>query len=234
MTVAVIGGNVRVSMRSLARGTLAAAAIAGLQLLGWALARPGGFASAPARPAAIVVMAAFAFAYAPSFRIGGRAHAESHAQHVMLAALAVFVPAGLVATPWLDARDDLLPWLRLDSPALRSAGVVVLALGAALQVWTVLTLGALYTPRVAILPGHTLVTSGPYGVVRHPFYAGALAMILGFPSAYGLWAGLPAAVLALPPLVWRMNAEERLLSEEFGEAYELLRARTKRLVPFVY
>jgi protein-S-isoprenylcysteine O-methyltransferase Ste14 len=58
----------------------------------------------------------------------------------------------------------------------------------------------------------------------------ALGWGLGFNTA----VGVVLALLNIPPLVARMNAEERLLSSEFGVAYEAYRARTARLIPGVY
>jgi len=47
-------------------------------------------------------------------------------------------------------------------------------------------------------------------------------------------AGLILAALLIPPLVARMHSEERLLASEFGEDYRAYRARTWRLIPYVY
>jgi protein-S-isoprenylcysteine O-methyltransferase Ste14 len=43
-----------------------------------------------------------------------------------------------------------------------------------------------------------------------------------------------AVALNIPPLVARMNADERLLNSEFGVVYEAYRARAARLIPGVY
>jgi protein-S-isoprenylcysteine O-methyltransferase Ste14 len=62
----------------------------------------------------------------------------------------------------------------------RWLGVVLFAAGGALRIWPVFVLGPRFSGLVAIQPGHTLATSGPYRIVRHPSY-------LGLPST--LWDG---------------------------------------------
>jgi hypothetical protein len=81
--------------------------------------------------------------------------------------------------------------------------------------------------------GHTLVTSGIYGVIRHPSYLGLLVNSLGWALAFRSGVGVLLAALLIPPLVARIRAEERLLRSQFGE-YEVYRSRTSRLIPGVY
>lgn len=94
-------------------------------------------------------------------------------------------------------------------------------------------LGRRFSGLVAIQPGHTLVTTGTYGVIRNPSYLGLLVNSLGWALAFRSGAGV-LAVLMIPPLVARMGAEERLLRAHFGAEYEAYRARTWRLIPGLY
>ena len=87
---------------------------------------------------------------------------------------------------------------------------------------------------VAIQPGHTLVTSGVYGVIRNPSYLGLLINSLGWALAFRSGVGVLLTALLIPPLVARMRAEERLLRSQFGDEYEAYCARTSRLIPGVY
>jgi protein-S-isoprenylcysteine O-methyltransferase Ste14 len=107
-------------------------------------------------------------------------------------------------------------------------------LGTSLQLWAMRSLGDWYTPRVAILEGHQLVSTGPYRLLRHPAYTGIMATGLGFSAAFGFWTGLLYIPAGLPVVLRRMDAEERLLAEEFGEEYRAMMNRTWRLVPYVY
>jgi len=103
-----------------------------------------------------------------------------------------------------------------------------------LRLWPVAVLGHRFSGLVAIQPGHALETSGPYSIVRHPSYLGLLISTIGWGLVFNSVVGVLLALLNIPPLVARMNSEERLLSSEFGPAYDAYRARTARLIPGVY
>jgi protein-S-isoprenylcysteine O-methyltransferase Ste14 len=87
---------------------------------------------------------------------------------------------------------------------------------------------------VAIQPGHTLVTTGLYGVVRHPSYLGLLVNSLGWALAFRSGVGVLLTALLIPPLVARIGAEERLLRSQFGGEYQDYCNRTSRLIPGFY
>ena len=82
--------------------------------------------------------------------------------------------------------------------------------------------------------GHRVVSDGPYAIVRHPMYGGALLLILGTPLLLGSWWGLatvPAIVLLLGT---RAVLEERTLARELdGYADYATRVRY-RLIPMVW
>lgn len=136
-----------------------------------------------------------------------------------------------VCLPAYADREGI--WV-IDGAPVRWAGVALFALGGALRLWPVFVLGNRFSGLVAIQPGHTLVTGGVYGVIRHPSYLGLLVGSLGWGMAFNSWVGVLLAAALLPPLVARMNAEERLLLSQFGDEYATFRARTSRLVPGVY
>ncbi|HZB92687.1 MAG TPA: isoprenylcysteine carboxylmethyltransferase family protein, partial [Stellaceae bacterium] len=147
--------------------------------------------------------------------------------------IAVFTVIGL-ADAILPAYTDRRAFWTIDGDAVRWIGVVLFAAGGALRIWPVFVLGNRFSGLVAIQPGHALVTTGIYGVVRNPSYLGVIVMTAGWGLAFRSGVGLLLTVLFLPPLIARMNAEERLLRSEFGDAYEAYRARTARLIPWVY
>ncbi|MGE5179718.1 MAG: methyltransferase family protein [Bacteroidota bacterium] len=133
--------------------------------------------------------------------------------------------------PYMDARGI---WVLPGGDALRWTGLVVLAAGAALRVGPMLALGDRFASVAAIQEGHALQTSGIYGVVRHPSYVGILLMDVGFAGVFRS----AVAVALLPVVFWmfkrRMDVEEQLLVEEFGDHYRGYMGRTARLVPGVY
>ena len=87
---------------------------------------------------------------------------------------------------------------------------------------------------VAIQPGHTLVTTGIYRVIRHPSYLGLLINSLGWALVFRSGVGMLLTALLIPPLLARIRAEEALLRTQFGAEYEAYCTRTWRLIPGVY
>jgi len=87
---------------------------------------------------------------------------------------------------------------------------------------------------VAIQPGHTLVTSGLYGVIRHPSYLGLLLNALGWALAFRSGVGVLLTAMLILPLLARIHAEERLLRTQFGGEYDVYCNRTSRLIPGLY
>jgi protein-S-isoprenylcysteine O-methyltransferase len=127
---------------------------------------------------------------------------------------------------------------RLDfaprSPA-TAAGLVIFAAGIALRWSAIVHLGRFFTVDVAIAADHRLINSGPYRLLRHPSYTGALLGFCGLGICLRNWAAL--AALGVPPLVvflWRMRIEEDALVAAFGERYRDYMRRTWRLIPFIY
>ena len=79
-----------------------------------------------------------------------------------------------------------------------------------------------------------MVTTGVYGVVRHPSYLGLLVNSLGWALAFRSGVGVLLTGLLIPPLLARIRAEERLLRTQFGDEYDLYCTRTSRLIPTLY
>lgn len=147
--------------------------------------------------------------------------------------LAVFGVLGLldvVLPPWTDWKAI---WT-IDGDAIRWLGVALFAAGGALRLWPVFVLGDRFSGLVAIQPGHTLVTSGIFGVIRNPSYLGALLFTLGWGLAFRSGVGVVLAALFILPLIARIRSEEALLRSQFGADYDAYCARTFRLIPGVY
>jgi len=70
------------------------------------------------------------------------------------------------------------------------------------------------------------VTSGVYGVIRHPSYLGLLVNSLGWALAFRSGIGVLLTALTIPPLLARIRAEETLLRSEFGRDYDVYCGRT--------
>jgi protein-S-isoprenylcysteine O-methyltransferase Ste14 len=69
----------------------------------------------------------------------------------------------------------------------------------------------------------------------HPAYAGYLVMALGLSLGYSSLAGLlTIIILLLPSLIYRINVEEKLLADHFGEVYRQYIQTTKHLIPGIW
>jgi len=87
---------------------------------------------------------------------------------------------------------------------------------------------------IKIYEGQKVVTTGPYGLVRHPNYAGDLPLVLGIPLALGSWWGLVVFALLIPAMVWRIHDEEKLLKKDLRGYAEYTRKVRYRLVPYIW
>jgi protein-S-isoprenylcysteine O-methyltransferase Ste14 len=87
---------------------------------------------------------------------------------------------------------------------------------------------------VEVGAGQTVVTTGPYAVVRHPMYSGALLIFLGTPLALGSWWGLVPSVPMTGTIVWRLLDEERYLDRNLPGYREYRQSLRWRLVPWVW
>lgn len=207
---------------------LSVALFLGLAVLGW-----GGFGpffANPARVSLVVVTIAMLAAGLLSRASLSSGEREDRGNRWVIAALgAVSLLAG-----FLPAFTDRMEIATLDGDTLRWIGVAVYAIGGVVRLGPVFALGSRFSGLVAIQPGHQLLTTGFYAVIRHPSYLGILLICLGWALAFRSIAGIVLALTTVPILIARIEAEERLLAERFGAEYEAWRARTWRMVPGVW
>jgi protein-S-isoprenylcysteine O-methyltransferase Ste14 len=147
--------------------------------------------------------------------------------------LIAFGLLGLLAG-YLPAYTDRREFWTIDGDTIRWLGVLLFAVGGALRLWPVFVLGHRFSGLVAIQPGHELVTSGVYRVVRHPSYLGLLVNSLGWAFAFRSAVGVLLTALLLPPLLARIRAEEKMLRTQFDGEYDAYCSRTSRLLPGIY
>src|SRR3954451_3845272 len=155
--------------------------------------------------------------------------AESDRTQKLIQALAALLLFGMLVVPGLDHRfgwSDVPAWIAF-------AGDGLVALGFYL-IFLTFRENSYAAGVIEIGSGQTVVATGPYEVVRHPMYSGALVMTLGIPLALGSLWGL----LLWPPMVavlaWRLVEEEKFLVRTLP-AYADYCAYTRwRLVPPLY
>jgi protein-S-isoprenylcysteine O-methyltransferase Ste14 len=200
----------------------------GLAVLGW-----GGFAAFFSHPAlTVVAIATVIMSVVASFSSGNLSSGEREDRDNRWV-IAAFAVIGLLEA-YLPAYTDRKGFWTLDGDSVRWIGVVLFIFGGALRILPVFVLGHRFSGLVAIQPGHTLVLTGIYGVIRHPSYLGLLVNALGWALTFRSGVGVLLTVLTIAPLVARINSEEALLHAQFGAEYDAYRARTSRLIPGVY
>jgi protein-S-isoprenylcysteine O-methyltransferase Ste14 len=200
----------------------------GLAILGW-----GGFAGFFSQPALIALASTLVVLTGVALFSGGNlspGECEDRANRWVIAA---FGAIGVVAA-YLPAYTDRKGFWVLDGDSVRWLGVGLFAAGGALRLWPVFVLGHRFSGLVAIQPGHRLVTSGVYRIIRNPSYLGLLVNSLGWALAFRSGVGVLLTALLVPPLVARITAEERLLRSHFGDEYDAYRRHTWRLIPGLY
>jgi protein-S-isoprenylcysteine O-methyltransferase Ste14 len=115
----------------------------------------------------------------------------------------------------------------------RVVATLIIALGAWLVCWALHYFGS-WRLRAKLDEGHQLATGGPFKLVRHPIYMGLNLLALGtavwIPTAT-LWASL---LLMLVGSDLRARAEEKLLTQVFGDAYSDYCNHTSRFLPGIY
>jgi protein-S-isoprenylcysteine O-methyltransferase Ste14 len=201
--------------------------------LGLAILGGGGwsaFFSHPARVALVVITCLLAGAALFSGGNLSPGEREDRGNRWVIVALGLI---GLLSA-YLPAYTDRKDAWTFYGDTVRWLGVLLFAAGGAPRLWPVFVLGRRFSGLVAIQPGHELVTTGVYGLIRHPSYLGLLVNALGWALAFRSGVGVLLAALLVPPLLARIRAEERLLRARFGDAYDAYRSRTWRLLPGLY
>ena len=88
--------------------------------------------------------------------------------------------------------------------------------------------------KIQTARGHRVVSDGPYAIVRHPMYGGALLLIVGTPLLLGSWWGLATVPVIVLLLGIRAVMEERTLAREL-DGYADYAARVRyRLIPGIW
>lgn len=120
-------------------------------------------------------------------------------------------------------------------PALSYLGIVVDSACLWLFYRTHRDLGHNWSVSLDLRERHTLVTTGVYGLVRHPMYSGfwlmALAQLLLLPN----WIAGPAGLVGFGILFFgRVGREEEMMISAFGDVYRTYMRQTARVVPWIY
>jgi protein-S-isoprenylcysteine O-methyltransferase Ste14 len=138
-----------------------------------------------------------------------------------------------IAAP-LAELAGLAPFALLDRPVVRFGGVVLVVLGTALTIGAQLAMGESWRGDVDPDVRTSLVTSGPFALVRNPIFTGAGLTATGLALVVPNVLSLAMLVLFLAGLEIQVRlVEEPYLLRVHGEAYRRYAARTGRFVPRV-
>jgi protein-S-isoprenylcysteine O-methyltransferase Ste14 len=154
-----------------------------------------------------------------------------------LSIVAMFIQGLGFAFAWGIGRKHFTPFLPMidwRAQYLVAIAIVVLVIGSLIFVTAaVRTLGRQWSLQARVLEHHELVQRGPYRIVRHPIYTGMFGLLVAGSLAHGHWLGLLLASLVYYfGTIMRIRAEERLLREQFGGAYEEYARSVPAFIPF--
>jgi len=168
--------------------------------------------------------------------------------------LALFFVPGVTLSLYLYRRDPQLIERRLQSKekirdqrlllrVLKPVFVVAFLLavvsqavflGGLLLAFWVMKVNRYASRTIQVEAGQTVISSGPYAVVRHPMYSGSILMWISTPLALGSYVALPAFAVLIPLYVLRLLNEEKVFRQELPGYLEYC-ARTRfLLVPRVW
>jgi protein-S-isoprenylcysteine O-methyltransferase Ste14 len=162
-------------------------------------------------------------------RVYGGPTAEKETSQKIIQSLTSLAFIAMLVLPGLDHR---FAWSMVPLNA-EVAGDVLVVLGF-LIIFFVYKENSFASATIGVYAGQTVISTGPYALVRHPMYVGGFLMFLGMPLALGSWWGLLILAAVMPAFIWRIIDEERFLAEELPGYAEYKNKVRWRLIRFVW
>jgi protein-S-isoprenylcysteine O-methyltransferase Ste14 len=160
-------------------------------------------------------------------KVGPAAEQEPAQKIIMAITLGGFL--AIMLLPGFDRRwhwSSVPAWLVL----LADAGVIA----SFVVFFVVMKQNSYAAATIRVEADQPVISTGLYGVVRHPMYAGALLLLVCIPLALGSYWTLLILVPLLPVLAWRLLDEERFLLANLPGYTDYCRKVRYRLVPGVW
>ena len=179
---------------------------------------------------AAVIPLLLAYADTPFRTFGQKFLSQRSAERLVLFSIELNLLLLWALTKLLLMRDASLVQPGFEG-ALTVAGVVLAWTATAFAIWARVALGRWFSGTFGVKPGHALITTGPYGIVRHPMYTGFVVLGVGLALAWNSAVTLGFTLLYVLPFWMHTMIEEQMFGVHFGEAYAAYKARVPRLVP---
>ncbi|QIW24109.1 isoprenylcysteine carboxylmethyltransferase family protein [Sulfolobus sp. S-194] len=113
-------------------------------------------------------------------------------------------------------------------------GLILMIAGESFRLSAILTLGKYFSPIVTVYSDQRVISWGPYNLVRHPAYGGAIILLLGVALSLRSLFSLSLILIDITVYNYRANLEERLLTQNLGEEYLNYKKRVKKkFIPYV-
>lgn len=114
-------------------------------------------------------------------------------------------------------------------------GLFLIIAGMSLRLFAIFSLKTYFNANVSIHHDHKLKTDGIYSIVRHPSYTGALLSFFGLGLSQGNWISLLIIFIPITiAFIYRINIEEKVLSENFKDDYLDYKRKSKKLIPYIF
>jgi protein-S-isoprenylcysteine O-methyltransferase Ste14 len=159
---------------------------------------------------------------------GGPAAEKEKSQKIIMAfTYLFFIP--LIVFPGLDYHfgwSEVLPYLVIIGDSFVVLGLFIDFL--------VFRENSYASAIIEVGKEQRVISTGPYAVVRHPYYFGASIMLLGIPLALGSWRAFFFVFLLLAAIVWRLLDEEKFLIENLPGYKSYCQKMRYRLIPFIW
>ena len=159
-------------------------------------------------------------------------HDDAKAWDKILSPL-VGLGGGLI--PLVAGLDALLGWSGSFNFSIKIISLILILFGYILGSYALIE-NRFFSGMVRIQHdrGHQVITGGPYRLVRHPGYAGALLTYLATPVFLdSVWAFLPVAFLSIV-LIIRTRLEDEVLQHELDGYRDYAQRVLYRLLPGVW
>lgn len=173
-----------------------------------------------------------ALIYIPTLRDSAPVERRSskYIQRSFIIALAAAILVVILAN---YVSDALILRVVPDSSLSGITGIILTIAGLGFSVWARRHLGRNWSSMVQVKFGHQLIRTGPYRIVRNPMYTGIFIAFVGAAIAIGELLAFVALAIGLVSIVIKIQAEEEILTEKFGEEYLQYKREVKALIPFV-